>query len=108
MCGFPLSAEWACQTKKREATQGRAPSRDHFFQRHWISEVRFALFLLQAHPLQDQQGEFVRGKRAESDETCVAFRAVWRHRPAPVILSDIIHTDIGNKPRTDDAGLIVP
>jgi hypothetical protein len=24
-----------------------------------------------------------------------------------LILSDIIHTDIGNKPRTDDAGLIV-
>ena len=25
-----------------------------------------------------------------------------------LILSDIIHTDIRNKPRTDDAGLVVP
>ena len=37
----------------------------------------------QAHPFQDQQGDFVRRKRKKSDETYVAFRPVRHHRPAP-------------------------
>jgi hypothetical protein len=40
----------------------------------------FQRFLLQAQPLQDQQGDFVRRKRTKPDETYEAFRPVRRHR----------------------------
>jgi hypothetical protein len=42
-----------------------------------------AFFSPQAHPLQDQQGEFVRRKSTKSNETYVAFRPVRHHRPGP-------------------------
>ena len=42
-----------------------------------------ALFLPQAHPLRDQQREFVRRKRTKSHETYVAFRLVRHHRLDP-------------------------
>jgi len=79
LCGFPLSAEWVCQQRSARPP-GIEPPLGTIFQRRWISEVGFALFLLRAHPLQDQQGDFVRRKRTKSDETCGAFRPVRHHR----------------------------